>query len=297
MTTAPRERSTRKVIGQLFLLVFLKYLISLAAGIVLTLLGWKDSDLWYAGEILVAVVSVIALYWFYKAFLDKNFREPFFKVDGVLSWRSLPEVLAALCVALFFSYAAAFLVQGLRWIGFSPADYGMEYPGEPAIFALYVLYVVLIAPILEELFFRGFLFRIMERAGLSKRDTVFLSALLFGMLHAGLRGMIGAFLSGLLLGLLAMSRGGLLLAIFLHIANNTLAYVAFAAGQNEGPFAALFALAVILCAICGAVIFASGKKHWKLLDDGTEKTKIKFRDMVSVWSILCLVLLVFFLGG
>lgn len=83
--------------------------------------------------------------------------------------------------------------------------------------------VVLMAPLTEELFFRGVIFK-----GLSLNykpfTAVCLSALLFGVIHLNPWQLIPAFCAGIFIGWVYFRTGNILLCIFIHALNNGLAY-------------------------------------------------------------------------
>jgi membrane protease YdiL (CAAX protease family) len=81
---------------------------------------------------------------------------------------------------------------------------------------------VIVAPLAEEVFFRGFLF-----AGISKRWGyswgVIVSGALFSVAHAGSGGLVPIFILGMLLAWLYIKTGSLWPCIFAHFAYNSLA--------------------------------------------------------------------------
>jgi len=80
-----------------------------------------------------------------------------------------------------------------------------------------LLYVGIIGPVVEELVFRGFVMRALEKHG--KVLAIVVSALLFGIMHANVPQSIFAVFSGLILGYVAM-RYSIAWSIALHILNN-----------------------------------------------------------------------------
>lgn len=90
---------------------------------------------------------------------------------------------------------------------------------------LYCLLTVCIcAPIIEEIICRGILL-----AGLlnkySSKIAIFISALLFALMHANLKQGINAFLLGLLLGYLYYKTKSVYITMFAHFSNNMLALI------------------------------------------------------------------------
>lgn len=83
------------------------------------------------------------------------------------------------------------------------------------------LMMAIIAPLCEELFWRGGVFRVLKRFGFIPAALV--SSLLFALMHRGVGGIIYAILSGMIFSYLTFSTGSTLSAIILHVANNTVA--------------------------------------------------------------------------
>ena len=83
------------------------------------------------------------------------------------------------------------------------------------------LSIVVLGPIVEEILFRGIIFKVLEHLNKSW-VAVFISALLFGIWHGQPVQMGYTFIAGLVFGLARLYSGGILLPIFIHIINNLL---------------------------------------------------------------------------
>ena len=81
---------------------------------------------------------------------------------------------------------------------------------------------VIIAPIAEELLFRGLILRLLRHFG--DGWAIAISALLFALAHTSLFQMPYALVAGVMLGVLAVGSGGVLLPIFAHFVYNLLAF-------------------------------------------------------------------------
>jgi membrane protease YdiL (CAAX protease family) len=90
-----------------------------------------------------------------------------------------------------------------------------------------ILSVVVCAPVLEEILFRGLIFEsCRERFG--SGVAVLVSALLFGLVHGVPVQIINAFVVGLIFGYVYLRTGSLLSVILLHVVNNGIAYISLA---------------------------------------------------------------------
>ncbi|MBQ7821872.1 MAG: CPBP family intramembrane metalloprotease [Clostridia bacterium] len=99
-----------------------------------------------------------------------------------------------------------------------PADI-VQYELSPANFAI----AGITAPILEEIFWRGTVFKKLSLYGTSQ--AMIISSLLFGMFHNGTAGLIYAFIAGMLYSYLYVRTGSVLPCVLLHIINNTLSLI------------------------------------------------------------------------
>lgn len=127
-----------------------------------------------------------------------------------------------LCVFMgtqfLFSIGNELLERGLNLIGYSAMD-SINTATETSTTISMFLYAGLIGPIAEELIYRGFVLRSLQKNG--KMMSIVISAILFGIMHANLPQSIFAFFVGLLLAYIAHEYS-IIWTILLHIINNCL---------------------------------------------------------------------------
>ena len=87
-----------------------------------------------------------------------------------------------------------------------------------------MLCVVVVAPIFEEVLFRGKIFSVFS-ATLSPLLSALASALLFGVMHGNVAVALEAFVVGIVLSYIYILKGSIFAPILLHIMNNIVAYV------------------------------------------------------------------------
>ena len=85
--------------------------------------------------------------------------------------------------------------------------------------------IALLAPVVEEVVFRGAILRALLSSMKSKWGAICFTAALFALIHANPAQMPHAFLMGWLMGWLYMRTGSILPAVVFHWANNTVAYL------------------------------------------------------------------------
>jgi membrane protease YdiL (CAAX protease family) len=107
----------------------------------------------------------------------------------------------------------------------APARALSDKASGPVGWILLTLIVVVGAPIVEELFFRGLLLRSLQKRGLPDWASIVLCAAIFGAVHFQLLQFVGLFVIGLVLSYMAVRTGRLGLSIFTHVGFNATSVV------------------------------------------------------------------------
>ena len=118
-----------------------------------------------------------------------------------------------------------------------------------------IILTSLMAPLLEEILFRGIIQKGLMNGGLKPINAIALSAFIFGAFHMNPWQFVGAFLLGLVLGLVYYRTQSLLMAILLHAFNNFISSLMIINTKTEN-FGDFFKLPEILILILGAIIFS-----------------------------------------
>ena len=170
-------------------------------------------------------------------------------------------VLATLGVVMF-AYAVSMILQllaisGFELIDLSPIseDYMTEPKNDAAYLAQELLTTVILAPIAEELMFRGV---VMSRiAKVSRRLAIFVSAAVFGMMHGNLLQTILGFIVGIVFAYADLQAESLLPSIIGHMfinATPTLtSFVEYFADEDASD--TVWALLMISYGIAGLITF------------------------------------------
>ena len=126
--------------------------------------------------------------------------------------------------------------------------------------AVMLIYTCIIAPVTEELFFRGMLLHCFSKA--NQRFAVFFTALFFGLAHANLPQFTLAFTLGIFLGHITLIHGSIVPSIIVHIFVNSFS-TAMSELHLEGSALILANEIILLLAITGGImllVFRSGNK-------------------------------------
>lgn len=205
---------------------------------------------------------------FYKSNQKKTYSE---KPHG----RSLSMFFAAILVTFPLGYLLQVLVSSiLQLIKFADpqllksyyelVDSSFTVKGDYLLF----LSITILAPIGEELLFRGVLLKgCTDYLHLNKTVSVCLTGILFGLYHGNVVQICYAIPMGILLGCIATSFHSVLPGIFLHISVNTSAYflptIFF---HIKKTTMSLMVVSVIFIFILCYVLFRIARRYTKYLD-------------------------------
>lgn len=121
-------------------------------------------------------------------------------------------------------------------------------------FAVMMIYQCIIAPITEEIFFRGMLLRVFSRA--NQRFAVFATAFFFGLGHHNIPQFVLAFLLGSFLAHITLKHNSVIPSIIVHIFINTMSGVCSYVESYFGFNGTIIAeCAILVIAIAGFFMF------------------------------------------
>ena len=132
---------------------------------------------------------------------------------------SLGLVILLLCVTRGFGMLWSYITQNIGWIPTSTGDLLTMFGTTPMSMALAVICVVVLAPFIEEIIFRGVFLSTLETS-MSRTLAVIATALIFAVYHASAWAFLPHLFLGLALGYLAATRKTLWPAIVLHALYN-----------------------------------------------------------------------------
>ena len=175
---------------------------------------WEGRFYWHMAA-LGAVAGIPVLYLIYRKTLP-------FPALFARSGREMTPLSFTLILIVFFSVQMlnSLLDIGLEYVlnalGLSMQE-SLSYATASATTPVMLLYSALIAPVTEELVYRGFCLRLTQRFG--EVFAILFSALVFAVMHENLPQALFAFMAGLVFGYVTL-RYSLHWAILLHIINN-----------------------------------------------------------------------------
>ena len=116
-----------------------------------------------------------------------------------------------------------------------------------------ILMTVVLAPILEEILFRGIILKGMLNMKINPTKAIAISALIFGLIHGYPWQAAGAFFLGLILGWVYQKTESLIIPILLHAFNNGIASLMMMYGDAEN-FAQVFSISEWMVFVVGLIL-------------------------------------------
>lgn len=128
---------------------------------------------------------------------------------------------ACFMLNIVFSLAVNAFTSAMGSIGVNipEANFTIRKPSVGAVLFQF-LYIVVIAPLIEELIYRGMILGSLNKYG--QAPAVFMSALCFGLMHGNIPQAASAFGTGLVFALLASECGSIYPSLVIHMINNFL---------------------------------------------------------------------------
>lgn len=117
-----------------------------------------------------------------------------------------------------------------------------------------IVMAVVMAPLFEEVVFRGIIQKGLQNAGISPLKSIWISAFLFGLIHGNPWQFVGAVLLGYVLGLVYYRTKSLLMPILLHAFNNALSSILIMYVGTES-FSEFFGIPSLVLLGVGVVLF------------------------------------------
>jgi membrane protease YdiL (CAAX protease family) len=238
------EVTTPQVIGALLFAILLSNVAALLALIPAVMGGMDDADLLalqstplFVLLLLLLQDSILLAVTVDQALLQGRLTRQKMGLALPSGGRRLPwhigvGLAAGLLTFTFSALTVNFMLDTLRSLG---ADVGEAVITEPQVFTLadYLLFFpsfVIIAPVAEELFFRGYALGGLAQRGYVNFGLIF-SSLLFGLIHLNPFTLFPLAVAGVVLGAIYLRTGSLVAPIVAHATNNftalTLAYMGF----------------------------------------------------------------------
>ncbi|MGN0675018.1 MAG: lysostaphin resistance A-like protein [Oscillospiraceae bacterium] len=167
----------------------------------------------------------------------------------------------------------------------SGLNYVLEH--KPSVYAVDVFSSVFLAPIAEELIYRGVVLRC--SAKISQRFAIFFSAFIFGIMHGNPYQFILGFLIGIPLAIITIKTGSLIPAIICHMTNNIVASIPSVVEYfNEELSYSINFIIMPIFLIAGLIVLVSelSSGRLKLPEYNQHHRKRTMPILITSWSII-----------
>ena len=181
----------------------------------------------------------------------------FFKPEKSAVKQGLFWALACFVFNLIASLAGSYLTAILNSGGITVPtnDFSISDPSASSVF-MQLAYAVILAPIFEEVIYRGLIISMLAPYG--KTVAVLVSALSFALMHGNVPQAISAFASGLVYALIAVKCNSVVPTIIIHAINNLLAnFTEVGEVLNIPYYETIFSVLIIAVALAGFFIICT----------------------------------------
>ncbi|MCR5518586.1 MAG: CPBP family intramembrane metalloprotease, partial [Lachnospiraceae bacterium] len=195
-----------------------------------------------------AVIGIVVFSWWYK----KDINGSSYRAIGCQRKVAclITAVIFGLLVCLMTNYL--FDLTGLNRI----PDVVPFNPFSDSNNAVYVVYSVLLAPVYEELVFRGFVYRRAREGGVEHGLSYLLSALLFALIHGDLIQGLYAFIIAFFLCMVYNKIRMLCAPILLHVSANALAMMDICTGFITNNTQKGHRLIIVICSLLMMIVLS-----------------------------------------
>lgn len=180
---------------------------------------------------------------------------------------------ACFVINMIFSLATAYLTAflGAQGVYVPSADFSISSPSAAAII-MQLVYVVLLAPFIEEFIYRGLILGILSKYG--RTSAIILSALAFGLMHGNIPQAASAFGTGLVYAIIAVNCGSIMPTVIIHMVNNLIANSTDLADVLDIPnFDLYFSIFEIAVALAGFYVLFTRSGFLKYKENSCQLDK------------------------
>lgn len=215
-----------------------------------------------------------------------------FRTEKVRGGEVFRYALIVLMLQQISVFCTMIISTALYSVGLEVPKVNMVYEHTPSVYAVDIISSVILAPIGEELIYRGVVLRCCSKV--SQRFAIFFSAFVFGIMHGNPYQFVLGFLLGIPLAIITIRTGSLISAIICHMVNNAAASLTSLVGYfNEEMGMLINLLYIPLFFVMGMIVFvpeaASGRM--KLPQYTAYHRKRTLPIMVTSWSMIVVLLM------
>ena len=213
------DKELSKVGGSLWLYIIMQLTLSflfsfVAMPLIMYSLYYDYSAINACIAMLISFISGIILLWFMSNSFKRGIKD--------LKFTFKPkETIDTVSMMYFMNYAIGIIGALLSKFGLPDTSPDFSLNGSVLFNTFTFISVVILAPIFEELIFRGMILQVLSKY--NKVFAILVTSLLFGLLHLNMTQAVPAFFMSLILCYMCLKTDSLLVTILAHAGNNLLA--------------------------------------------------------------------------
>lgn len=238
-----------------------------------------------AGGYFPALLA-IAVFIGYCLFARYNPKE-LFSVRCVKAGETAKYVVLVLFCQQISMICTIFISLFLNSLGLEVAGLNYVLEHKPSVYAADIFGAIVLAPIGEELIYRGIVLRC--SAKVSQRFAIFFSAFIFGIMHGNPYQFVLGFLIGIPLAIITIKTGSIVPAIICHMVNNAVASIPQIVEyfNDDASYAVNWIMLPIFLVLGAVVLFSMVSKRQLTLPEYTIHHKKRTMPiLVTSWSMI-----------
>ena len=268
--------------------LFLPILISLAFTLIANIISATteiegdviSSNIWFlACYSVVMGTAYVVLYLLYNKANKIDYRAINFKMK--MPWHTYCVVIVLGIIALFgIQYFISMIDNLLVALGYPLNSASTINPTDAGSFIIAIITMAIVPSICEELLFRGVIFQGL-RGRFGDLGAVFVSALLFALMHQSFQQLIYPFILGSIMAFVVLRTGSLISSMIVHFINNFLV-ILLTFLQNTTSFSMalggwkLYLIGTILLLVTFLIIYLVDKFYFKHKSKDEKSEKIVY---------------------
>lgn len=266
-----------------------------------TILGVSNEAYnFFMGYLPCILGDILAITIAYKIMNLKFKRDLFCKNEASFKFLALGS---ASCIAVGMISSTIYIIYSsiIEWQGLTIPSPDFTIPTETRYLVLFILYTCVIAPIFEEIIFRGFILRSMSKYG--NLTATIVSSVMFSMFHFNLVQFINPVLMGIIFCFITIKSNSIKSSIIAHMFNNSLIMFTSVMGMfNSTVIQAGYSFIYLLLGFTAFVMFVKSYfGEFLLVLDERNSLISTFKKVLysftSPWSIAYIILYVTLVGG
>ncbi|WP_236895846.1 CPBP family intramembrane glutamic endopeptidase [Clostridium beijerinckii] len=231
----------------------------------------SDAYNFFAGYFTCIVGDLIAILIAIKT-IKVKFRQEIFSKNKSNKMFALLGATSCIGVGMISSMVYMIYSTIFKILGLNIPQPDFSFPKQNTFLILFLIYVCLVGPILEEIIFRGFILRSMQKYG--NLTAMIVSSILFSMFHLNLVQFINPILMGIVLAFIAIKSKSIIPSMIAHIFNNTITFATTGISLLKMPILEYaFGTLYFLVGVAALLLFISKYKS-EFLEIVKEDTRI-----------------------